>query len=142
MRISAKLTSLLLCLSVGPGCGFLDEASPPEAAVRSGIIGEWRLVEFIADPGDGSATWQRADGRLSETVQFRSDGRFSASTERMANQFRSYRVLDDERIEMVFTADVANRTAHTWYYRDVTNNTLTLDYGCIERCSGKYVRIR
>lgn len=31
---------------------------------NSSIVGKWKLSEYLADPGDGSGTWQPADHHI------------------------------------------------------------------------------
>jgi hypothetical protein len=135
----------LLALSAVLGCGGAESLSPEQTALQAPLVGRWKLVELRSDIGNGRSTYQPVDGFLSETITFRANGRYvveSSNRVSHAKQFWFYRVLDDERLEMVYIANTAERPTSTWRYTDRTDSTLTLHYGCVEACSGKYVRVK
>jgi hypothetical protein len=140
---------LILLTSTLLGCAnALDEAQPDAnflGGTASGLVGTWKLTEYLADPGDGSGKYQKAEGRFNETVEFRADGRFVATTDlglSQSQQFEYYKVLDNQRIELIYKANTNGNPSRIWTYSDLTATTLTLSYGCIEPCRGKYVRVK
>lgn len=138
---------LLLFLLTGTllGCArALEDTSPSYLGESAALVGTWKLTEYLADPGNGSGTFQKAEGRFSETIEFRADGRFVATTDlalSQALQFEYYKVLDRQRIELVYKVSTNAGPSHIWTYSDLTATTLTLSYGCIEACKGRYVRV-
>lgn len=109
------------------------------------LVGKWRLVEYLADPGDGSGTWQKVPAEFVETIEFRADGSFvaeSANGLSTGDAFDRYKMLDGNRLEMRFRPGTNQAASHTWTYENPTPTTLTLHYGCIEACGGKYVAVR
>lgn len=141
-----KKLFILLLTSTLLGCASaLDDASPSYLTGNSNLIGEWKLVEYLADPGNGTGTYQRAEGRFTEIIEFRADGRFLARTDlglSRAQLFEYYKVIDGQRIELIYKTSTSTLPTHIWRYSDLTATTLTLSYGCIDPCSGKYVRVK
>ena len=126
-----------------------DETAEPEDLKKlalienKGLEGKWKLTEYLADPGDGSGKWQKVTEGFAHTIEFRADGTFKeVKGEAMSSVplFNAYKILDDKRIEMIPIDK--NAPSHIWYYSELTPGTLTLGYGCIEACSGKYVAIQ
>lgn len=112
---------------------------------NSSLVGKWRLVEYLADPGDGSGTWQKTPTEFVETIEFRADGSFvaeSANGLSTGDLFDKYKILEGNRLEMRYRPGTNQVASHIWTYADLTPATLTLQYGCIEACGGKYVRVQ
>ena len=109
---------------------------------NEGLTGKWKLTEYLSDPGNGSGKWQKVTEEFADVIEFHADGRFSEVKGNSASSiplFDSYKVLDNKRIEMIPTDK--SQSTHIWYYSDLSANSLTLGYGCIEACSGKYIAI-
>lgn len=133
------VSTLLSCASA------LEETPPVNLTGNAGLVGTWKLVEYLADPGNGRGTYQPVNGRFTEIVEFRADGRFIGTTDlglSQAQRFEYYKVIDGQRIELIYKTNTANRPTQIWWYSDLTASTLTLSYGCIEPCRGKYVRVK
>lgn len=114
-------------------------------AQNASLVGKWRLVEYLADPGDGSGTWQKVPSEFVETIEFRVDGNFvteGANGLSTGDSFDRYNVLEGNKLEMRFRPGTNQAATHTWTYEDLTPTTLTLHYGCIEACGGKYVAVK
>lgn len=140
-----KRALVLLCLGALLGCGSTSDGTGPSDEARSGLVGEWKLVALNVDLGNGSGSFQPVNGRIAETLTFQRDRRFIVQVSERAwhaTRFWMYRVLDEQRIEMVYVSNTAEQPTSIWYYTDLTDSTVTLHYGCIEGCSGRYVRVR
>ena len=110
---------------------------------ESGLVGKWKLVEYLADPGDGSGTWQPVSEELSHTIEFHADGRFTEVKGKALSSvplFKAYKLKDGNLIEMLPIDESTD--SHIWTYTDLSATKLTLSYGCIEACGGKYVSIK
>jgi hypothetical protein len=61
----------ILCILVIIGC------SPHEEIDSTILVGKWKLIESLADPGDGSGTYQPVKGNY--FIDFLTDGTFIAN---------------------------------------------------------------
>ncbi|RSC95008.1 hypothetical protein [Tenacibaculum singaporense] len=61
-----KQILLLLVVSLMFSC------SNDEDNLETELIGKWKLIEVLADPGDGSGTFEPV--RSNKTIEFKSDG--------------------------------------------------------------------
>ena len=95
------------------------------------VYGKWKLVETLADPGDGSGKYikTKEDLSLVLTKSGKVEGDAMLNTE-------SFKVLDSVSIEFK-----NSNPAQTITYRyKVTNNSLWLYPPCIEGCGFHYTR--
>jgi hypothetical protein len=117
------------------------DASP---AANNGLVGKWKLVEALSDPGDGSGKFVSVREESSSIVEFRSDGSFrevKGIIYSSINPFNSYKILDDKRVQLSMK-NGSKPDPVIWYYSDVTATTLTLGFGCTEPCSGKFIAVK
>ncbi len=139
MKIPGCVLSLFI-VTILSGCSK-EDTSP---ARNKGLVGKWKLVEALYDPGDGSGKYQGVSEAASSVVEFRGDGSFKevkGVIYSSINPFNQYKILDDKRVELSMK-DGSKPDPTIWYYSDVTDTTLTLGFGCIEQCSGKFVAIK
>ena len=109
-------------------CGFSE-----------GIVGEWKLVEELMDPGDGSGTFQPVAS--DKEIEFFSNGTFEANGEMcvMANQSSSTHTGTYDASGSTFTPDNCSTQTPLTYTYSVSGNTLILSYPCFEPCQQKYI---
>lgn len=118
--------ALLLCCSVA-----LLSCSKSEVKTfnKAALPGTWKLVEMLADPGDGSGTWQPATAPLELT--------FTTTNSIEGNAFpqaRRYEILNDSTIRFVYSDET-----FIIYNYTLTESTLSLSGGgCIEACGLKF----
>lgn len=88
-----KRAVLFLVLSVAllVSCSKSDET----CADKTVLTGTWKLVETLADPGDGSGTWQPAVHPL--TITFSPTGNLAGDA---FPQARSYQVTSDTNLRL------------------------------------------
>lgn len=136
----------LLVVVLASAYSCQKETVSTEAETNGGsLVGKWRLVEHLADPGDGSGTWQKTPAEFVETIEFRADGSFVAERANglsTGDSFDRYKILEGNKLEMRFRPGTNQVASHTWTYENPTPTTLTLHYGCIEACGGKYVAVK
>lgn len=101
------------------------------------LNGTWQLVEVLADPGDGSGTYQPIDSDW--IISFNSDGSFY-STNKLCNQN-----VDDPEDESG-TYDKADQqiSIGSCSFRvgyEIVNSKLILQYPCIEACGQKFAKL-
>lgn len=96
------------------------------------LIGKWKLTEYLADPGDGSGTWQPAPN--SQFIEFVKDGTLIFSPTGQYDSKR-YNVTSDST--MIFSGD-----SYDYPMRyNLSGNLLTLKPQCIEACGMKYIKV-
>ncbi|MCE7071289.1 hypothetical protein LZG74_13300 [Dyadobacter sp. CY327] len=113
-------------------------------ATNDGLIGKWKMVEILYDPGDGSGVFHKVSEDLSTIVEFKTNGDFKetrGSLSSYANPFTKYRIVSDGLIELSGASNSASAILN-WTYTDLTSTTVTFDFGCKERCAGKFVAIK
>ncbi|MFK7787550.1 MAG: hypothetical protein AB8B56_20675 [Crocinitomicaceae bacterium] len=103
------------------------------------IVGEWRLVEELMDPGDGSGTFQPIVSN--KIVKFNSDGTFEANDDMcgLSNQSSAtnHTGTYDTSTE-TFSPDNCMSMAPMSYRYSVSGSYLILTYPCICGCQQKY----
>lgn len=113
-------------------------AEDDDTLIPSGIVGEWELVEFLGDPGDGSGVFQPIDS--DKRITFTEQNTFSA-TESMCS-------FNDDT-ESTGTYSLENNTISTDNCAtaggssiglELIGNELIVSYLCIEACQEKYRR--
>lgn len=118
--------ALLLCVVLSIFCSKTkDEAG-------NGIVGIWKLTEYLADPGDGSGTWQKA--RAINYVTFRTDSTFVGD---VYPEVRRYSILSDSTIRFI-----RNDSLSQLYFYTLYKSNLTIRGGCFEACGSKFKRKR
>ncbi len=101
---------------------------------NSNLIGKWKLTESLADPGDGSGTWQMADPSNPQYLEFKNDGRLIFSPTGMYDSDH-YQVSSDST--MIF---LRGRESFPMRYH-LSENMLCLFPPCIEGCGLKYISV-
>lgn len=118
---------LMLCMVVLVSCSKSDA----NCADKGAVTGTWKLVETLADPGDGSGKWQPASASL--TLTFHPDGAIGGDA---FPQARRYEVASNTNLRFTF----ADGTFINYNYA-LTETTLTLSGGgCIEACGAKFIK--
>lgn len=105
----------------------------------TGIVGNWKLIEVLADPGDLSGTFKPVQSN--KKIIFNSDSSFTCtgnicdmSTETTAASSGSYQAVNNKIIP-------ANCSSINLGY-SLNGNTLLVFYPCIEPCTSKYIRVK
>jgi hypothetical protein len=98
------------------------------------IVGKWIQTAYLADPGDGSGTWQ-PDNSGSSYIIFNEDSSAKNDGIPYFGGFKSYHILSDSTL----TLEYSDGSIFPRMYK-VENNSLTLMGGCIENCGNKYIK--
>jgi hypothetical protein len=110
-----------------------------------GLLGKWKMVEFLYDPGDGSGKFQKASEGESSIVEFKANGDFKETKGLLyssINPYTKYKILDSGRIELSGAPDSSVYPAIIWTYKDLKSKSVTLGFSCYEACLGKFVAIK
>jgi len=135
MRILIFFTLALFSL----GCSDKEELP-----VRSDIVGKWKLIEFYADPGNGSGKFTSI--KSNKTLEFSSNGDFSVKNGSMCNldlssnesRISTY-AIDSTDVKDNFRLKIKDCSLEL--YCSVQGDILTIYFPCIEGCGEKYRRI-
>ncbi|WP_298550823.1 hypothetical protein [uncultured Algibacter sp.] len=124
-----------------------DEGKPTE---ETGLIGKWKLIEQLADPGDGSGTFQPIESN--RMIEFLSDGTVEINgvlcfmmSEVGDKETGSYMITSDDRADTIYDGEIipntcSSRSAKVYFDLSLSGN-LILWYQCIEGCAQKFKKI-
>ena len=118
-----KIVSLFLVLNIFLSCGKTNDSSS--------LVGKWKLIATLADPGDGSGRWQPVSEYAH--IQLYADGRVTSHN---FTDYKKYQVIDSVRIELTLPDD----TKVNFRYR-LNGSLLELNPPCIEPCGSKFVKL-
>lgn len=120
---------------------ILTSCEKEECGFDKGIVGEWKLIEELMDPGDGSGTFQAVIS--DKEVKFCDDGTFEANGDMcaMANQSSSTHTGTYDTSTETFSPNNCMSMMPMTFYYSVNGNTLILTYPCTCGCQQKYTRI-
>ena len=104
---------------------------------NASLTGQWKLIQTLSDPGDGSGKWHSTDS-TGYYIQFNADSSFDNN---FINNFVpsvylnmiKYSVVNDSMITFI---DLAANAYHRYY--TIKKDTLTITGGCDEACGSKF----
>lgn len=100
-----------------------------EEETETSFTGKWYLTEYLADPGDGSGKWTKAQDK--RYMILNADGTISGNAFAVNS---TYRIIDEKQVE--FTSGNNIRI----YFYKFGPGSLELMGGCIEACGSRYKR--
>lgn len=111
---------------------------------NDGLVGKWRLVEELGDPGDGSGVFRKVNKGAERILEFRKDGTFRETKGPVyssINTYDRYELLDDNKIQLTSLQN-PDMPATIWTYKNLTPTSVTIGFQCIEPCMGKFEATR
>jgi hypothetical protein len=130
-----KKIIFLLCI------GFLFSCKKDNPDPETSLIGKWKLIEVLNDPGDGSGTFQGVQSN--KTIEFHSNGNVTSngsicnnSTESNTSTSGTYS-LSNSTID---SPDCHNDSILTINFEH-KNSILIINFPCIEPCKGKFEKM-
>jgi len=126
-----KMMMLLMLTGILISCSKKDNE---DKNMTNGLIGEWKLIELLADPGDGSGVFQPVNSNkiieIYNTGVIISNGDLcTMSIDANVPSSGTYSMIDS-------TINAANCELTF----EVDGNDLIVYYPCIEPCVAKYER--
>lgn len=110
-----------------------------EVTVDQSEVGTWRLIEVLADPGDGSGTFQPVIS--SKTVTFETNG-----TVRCLGNLCNLSIASSPQTTGTYSRNTRSITTSNCNQLQLTYeiiaDELIINYPFIETCKSKYVRIQ
>ncbi len=126
-----KSILLLAILGVLFSCHKSEEELAPAS-----LAGTWKLTEVLADPGDGSGTFQPVSSN--KKIVFVSDNKVTSNGSICDMSIESNSNTTTTYSEATHTIDCQNRPIPY----ELNGNTLILSYFCIEGCQAKYTKVQ
>lgn len=114
------------------------------------ILGEWRLIEQLSDPGDGSGTFMPTDSN--KTLEFFSDGTITSNGTLCYMNGQStnasngtYELISDAAVDAQYEGFIFSENCDFPETKIGFNITaeghLILWYFCIEPCAEKFIKL-
>ena len=127
-----KIGLLLVTIGILFSCDSDDDSNS-----NSELIGKWKLIEILADPGGGSGTFTAVDSDKIITFEnneiITSNGRLCDMSIQSGNPTSGNYSISD----MTFnSSDCANPDYD--YTFEQNGNMLIINYPCFEPCKAKY----
>jgi hypothetical protein len=106
------------------------------------LVGKWKLIEVLADPGDGSGVFRSVNS--DKTIEFFSDG-----TVKSNGSLCYMNIGSDQRGEGTYSLEENTITPKNCSLNEVdikifyefNNSKLILNFFCFEPCREKFVKI-
>jgi hypothetical protein len=101
------------------------------------LVNTWSLIEVLADPGDGSGTFQPVTS--DKTIEFFNDGTVSSNGIlcQMSSDSGTGSAGTYDATEMTITPNNCGVVAFVIFY-ELSGEHLILSYPCFEACREKY----
>jgi hypothetical protein len=119
--------------------GVLISCNKSDDNTDCDLIGTWKLIEVLADPGDGSGTFHSVSSE--KILEFQSDGTVwsngsicDMSIEAVSSNSGTYSLSDST----INSSDCPNTPIKIRFHK--IGSTLTVSYPCDEACIAKYVK--
>lgn len=127
--------ALFLALGILVSCDKPDDS--PQNETTNFLIGNWKLIEVLADPGDGSGTFVPVES--TKTVTFNEDGTISSngslcdlSISTSENSSGTYSISDS-----TYSSNDCFNPEYNYPFEQDGNN-LIISYPCFEPCKSKF----
>ena len=108
--------------------------------VDAGLVSKWRLIELLADPGDGSGTFQPVASN--KMIEFYDDGTITSNgsicTLSITSDSPSNGTYNSSTMEIEVEECVGG---HAPLNYEILGEQLILNYPCIEACREKYEQV-
>ena len=103
------------------------------------LIGDWKLIEVLSDPGDDSGAFVFVDS--DKTMTFHSDGTLTSNGSLCGLEYTSLVPTSGvySLIDSTYTTDNCG-WSDVHYTFETYENTLIVSYPCIEACQSKFIK--
>jgi len=118
---------------------LLSCAKRNENDINPGIVGKWKLIQILSDPGDGSGTFQNVNSN--KIIQFENNNKLSSNgilcTPSTLSNTSSTGTYNEQELK-IYPLECGNNITLNY---QINSNELIIDYPCFEACSEKYMKI-
>jgi hypothetical protein len=117
--------------------GLLNSCSSDDSGTNTELVGNWKLIEVLADPGDGSGTFTSVESN--KTITFNSDGTISSNGTLCDITITSNNSTSGTYsiTESTFNSPSCINPDYNYTF-EKNENIIIIDYPCIEPCKAKY----
>jgi hypothetical protein len=129
-----KIVFLFSIIGLLSSCNNNDDLSS-----NTDLVGEWKLIEVLADPGDGSGTFSAVESN--KIIRFHPDGTItsngsicSMSIEANNPTSGTYSITNS-----TFNSPDCDNSDYDYQFEH-KGNILIINYPCIEPCKVKYTK--
>jgi hypothetical protein len=120
---------VLTFLALAFSCSRNDDNTEPE------LIGKYQLIEILADPGDGSGTFQSVSS--DKTISFYNDSTVTSNGELCLMSIES----NSPTSGSYSSADSSINSGNCMLTFELIEEELILTYQCIEACRAKFLKL-
>lgn len=124
---------LIMIIGIIYSCNKNDESLN-----LSDLEGRWKLSEILADPGNGSGTFQSVTSN--KTLIFYNNGNVT-SNGFMCDMSSGTNLSSSGTYSLINGTINSSLCPNINIQFELNNNTLLLIYPCIEPCKSKYIRV-
>lgn len=130
-----QLTLLLALIGLLSSCNSGDDLSP-----NTNLVGDWKLVEVLADPGDGSGTFSAVESN--KILRFHQDGTVTSNGSICSMSIEANNPTSGTYSLTSSTINSPDCDNPDYNYQfELDGNTLIVIYPCIEPCQVKFSKI-
>jgi hypothetical protein len=103
------------------------------------LVGNWKLIEVLADPGDGSGTFSSVESN--KIITFENDGIITSNGNLCDMSISSGNQTSGtySNSESTFNSSECNNPDYNFTF-EKNENILIINYPCIEPCKAKYMK--
>lgn len=131
-----KQLLIILCL-----IGLLSSCnSDDNLSSNTSLVGEWKLIEILADPGDGSGTFSAVESE--KRIKFHQDGTFTSNGTicNMSIEANNPTSGTYSLINSTINSQDCNSPEYDYQFKQ-DGKILKIMYPCIEPCKAKYRKL-
>ena len=102
------------------------------------LVGNWKLIEILADPGDGSGTFSSVESE--KIITFKNDGTITSNgnlCDMSISSDNQTSGIYNNFSESTFNSSDCNNPDYNFTFEQ-NGNILIINYPCIEPCKAKY----
>jgi hypothetical protein len=129
-----KLVFTLIAVGILFSCNKNDDSNS-----ETELVGNWKLIEVLADPGDGSGTFSSVES--DKILTFENGGTITSNGNLCDMSINSENETSGtySNSESTFNSSDCNNPDYNFTYEQ-TGNILIINYPCIEPCRVKYMK--
>ena len=132
--IMKKIVFTLFTVGILFSCNKDDDSNS-----NTELIGNWKLIEVLADPGDGSGTFFSVESE--KTITFVSGGTITSNGNLCDMSIKSDIQTSGtySNSESTFNSSDCNNPDYNFTFEQ-NGNILIINYPCFEPCQAKYIK--
>lgn len=119
--------------------GLLYSCSSDDTSTNTELVGNWKLIEILADPGDGSGIFTSVESN--KIITFNSDGTITSNGTLCDITITSNNSTSGTYsiTESSFNSPSCINPSYNFTF-EKNGNIIIIDYPCIEPCKAKYIK--